>query len=101
MLPEYYRMEYYDSFEATVNNGVEAAPIGFTNINEAYYLTITNDDNAREISIRLNAHVNAPIVIKPRETFTLNGIVIRRLLIYNASGGAVSYRCFMMGNRTS
>ena len=91
------RITAYDTSEASIANGATNITAEFTNVTTAWYMSISNDSVADDISIKLNANTNDSITIKGGESLVLSGALMTALFLTNSSGSAVNFRVLIMG----
>ena len=91
------RITVYDTDEGSFADSTTDQSSGFTNVTTAWYISISNDSVADDISIKLNANTNDSITIKGGESLILSGALMTALFLSNSSGNAVNYRVLMMG----
>lgn len=88
------------SEEGTLNNGVTNQVVDLGEIKEANSFVIDNDSEVTgdDFTIRFNTVVGKTRTVKAGETFSLVNFPFTALFLSNASGSAIDYRIFIIGN---
>jgi hypothetical protein len=87
-----------DSVEGSLANGASDSKVSFTGINRILNIIIDNDDGgSNDFTVKFNETTNNERTIKAGESFQMGDVEITDVYLSNASGSAIDYRIFVVG----